>query len=209
MINGVGSSTALWSSLYAGSSGTSTAAGSSTDLSQIEQNLFAKIDTNGDGTIDKTELSNFFTSLSSAGLPAQGSSTAGATAAGVPATGASVDTGALFSSLDTSGDGSISEQEFSANVGSLVDQLRSQLTANIANSVASTGYSATAPSTATQQTDAANNSNQPHAHHHGHGHGHGGDANSTNGLVGALLRQYSVAAGSGGATSGTTVSTSA
>ena len=202
MISGVGSSTALWSPLYAGSSGSSTAAGSSADLSQIEQNLFAKIDTNGDGTIDKTELSNFFNSLS-----AQGSSTAGATAAAVPATGAAVNTSSLFSSLDTSGDGSISAQEFSANVGSLVDQLRSQLTANVANSAASTTVAATTQSTATQQADGANGSSQ--AHHH-HGHGHRGDANSTNGLVGALLRQYSAtAAGSSSATSGTTVSTSA
>ncbi len=202
MISGVGSSTALWSSLYAGSSGSSTAAGSSADLSQIEQNLFAKIDTNGDGTIDKTELSNFFNSMS-----AQGSTAAGATAAAVPATSASVDTGALFSSLDTSGDGSISEQEFSANVGSLVDQLRSQLTANVANSAASATAAATTQSSATQQTDTSNNTQ---SHHH-HGHGHRGDANSTNGLVGALLRQYSMASAgsSGAATSGTTVSTSA
>ena len=204
MISGVGSSTAWWPPLTAGSSSNASSASGPPDLSQIEQDLFTKIDTNGDGTIDKSELSNFFNSLS-----AQGVSAAGGTASASSASAASVSTSSLFASLDTSGDGTISQQEFSANVGSLVDQLRSQLTANIADSVASTGYSATAPSTATQQTDAANSSNQPHAHHHGHGHGHGGDANSTNGLVGALLRQYSVAAGSGGATSGTTVSTSA
>ncbi|HEY4213792.1 MAG TPA: EF-hand domain-containing protein [Steroidobacteraceae bacterium] len=201
MISGVGGSAALWSSLYAGSSGSSTAAGSSADLSQVEQKLFAKIDTNGDGTIDKTELSNFFNTLS-----AQGSSAAGATAAASPASVTSVGTSGLFSSLDTSGDGSISEQEFSANVGSLVDQLRSQLTANVASSAASTTAAATTQSTATQQANSSNN-NQPHHHH---GHGHRGDASSTNGLVGALLKQYSVAsAGSSSATSGTTVSTSA
>ena len=64
MISGIGSSTSYLSSLFGtngtnGSSGTSSTS-SSSSLSQTEEELFASIDSNGDGSISQSEFSKFY-----------------------------------------------------------------------------------------------------------------------------------------------------
>jgi hypothetical protein len=72
------------------------------------QELFAKLDVNGDKAIDADEIQSFTDHVSNK-------------------TGAKVDAGALLTSLDSDGDGSISTTELGDNVQALFDQLRSQL----------------------------------------------------------------------------------
>jgi hypothetical protein len=69
-------------------------AGSASMIQQFQQNLFNKIDANGDGTIDKSELESAVT--------------------GAGGSKASAD--ALFAELDPNGSGSISEQQFEQNL---------------------------------------------------------------------------------------------
>jgi hypothetical protein len=61
MINGIGSSSSYFSSLFAtnGANGTNSTSASSgaTQLAQTEEKLFASIDTNGDGSISQGEFS--------------------------------------------------------------------------------------------------------------------------------------------------------
>lgn len=84
--------------------------GSSAVFSSLQQKLFTKLDTNGSGGIDKTELSEFM-------------SFAASQSGGTQAT----DSAALFSSIDSDGDGAISQTELSDGAKSLFDQLRAQL----------------------------------------------------------------------------------
>jgi Ca2+-binding EF-hand superfamily protein len=93
-------------------SGLSTVAstiGRSADSSKLQQKLLEKIDSNSDGSIDKTELSSFMEYVDSK----------------TGSTGSDVD--AVFKSLDADSDGSVSSDEFAANSDSLIDQLRDQL----------------------------------------------------------------------------------
>jgi Ca2+-binding EF-hand superfamily protein len=81
----------------------------SVDPAKLQQKLLAKLDTNGDQSIDKTELKSFMDFVST-----QSSTSSG-------------DTDALFSALDSDSDGSISSTELADNGKALFDQLRDQL----------------------------------------------------------------------------------
>jgi len=72
------------------------------------QELFGKLDVNGDNAIDAEEIQSFADHVSGK-------------------TGATVDAGALLTSLDGDGDGSITSTELGDNVHALFDQLRTQL----------------------------------------------------------------------------------
>jgi Ca2+-binding EF-hand superfamily protein len=72
------------------------------------QELFGKLDVNGDSAIDAEELQSFADHVGGK-------------------TGATVDAGALLTSLDSDGDGSITSTELGDNVQALFDQLRTQL----------------------------------------------------------------------------------
>ena len=72
------------------------------------QQLFGKLDTNGDGAIDTSELKTFADDISSK-------------------TGTTVDASSLMTSLDSDGNGSVSSTELKDNGKALFDQLRQQL----------------------------------------------------------------------------------
>lgn len=76
--------------------------------SNRSQQLFGKLDTNGDGTIDSTELKSFTDYIGQK-------------------TGTTIDADSLLTALDSDGNGSISSSELSANGRTLFDQLRQQL----------------------------------------------------------------------------------
>jgi Ca2+-binding EF-hand superfamily protein len=80
------------------------------DPAQMQAKFFAKVDANGDGGIDKTELTDAIDEMKKR---------SGSTA--------EVDVDALFSALDTAGDGSISQTELSENDRALFETLREQL----------------------------------------------------------------------------------
>lgn len=86
------------------------------DPAKLQQKLLAKLDTNGDKSIDKNELKSFidFVSTQTGGTSTTGTSTASST-------------DALFSTLDSDSDGSISSTELADNGKALFDQLRDQL----------------------------------------------------------------------------------
>lgn len=76
---------------------------------KLQQQLFNKVDSNGDKSIDKTELTSFLDSVSEQ-------------------TGTdSVDSESLLTAMDTDGSGDISETELQDNGEALLEQLRSQL----------------------------------------------------------------------------------
>jgi Ca2+-binding EF-hand superfamily protein len=90
------------------------------DPAKLQQKLFAKLDTNGDQSIDKSELKSFMDFVSTqTGTSTSGTSTTGTSAAS--------STDALFSALDSDGDGSITSTELADNGKALFDQLRDQL----------------------------------------------------------------------------------
>lgn len=79
------------------------------DAQALQEKLFTKLDSNGDGGIDKTELSDFMS------FAAQSSGTQ------------ATDGAALFSSIDSDGDGAITQTELSDGAKALFDELRAQL----------------------------------------------------------------------------------
>jgi Ca2+-binding EF-hand superfamily protein len=76
----------------------------------LQEKLFNKLDVNGDGGIDQSELGSFLDYVSSA----SGSTT-------------QTDTSQLFKTLDADGDGAISKQELTDGAKKLFEQLRTQL----------------------------------------------------------------------------------
>ena len=80
------------------------------DKAALQEKLFSKLDVNGDGGVDESELNDFLSYASSA-------------------TGSTAATGSaeLFDSIDSDGDGNISKTEMSDGVKSLFDELRTQL----------------------------------------------------------------------------------
>jgi Ca2+-binding EF-hand superfamily protein len=75
---------------------------------QKAQELFAKLDTNGDNSVDATELKSLTDYLSEE-------------------TGTTVDAASLLKAVDSDGDGSISSTEITDNAKKLFDSLRDQL----------------------------------------------------------------------------------
>jgi Ca2+-binding EF-hand superfamily protein len=105
MVSSIGSSAVFSFAMLSGSQSRG-----SRDMQALQEKLFTKLDANGDGGINKTELSEFmsFAAQSSGGQ-------------------ATTDSSALFSSLDSDGNGAISQAELSDGVKTLFDQLRTQL----------------------------------------------------------------------------------
>jgi Ca2+-binding EF-hand superfamily protein len=81
--------------------------GGASRASKYVDQIFSKLDANGDGSFDKTELTSFV----------QGAQSTGDT---------SVDVDKIFSALDANGDGSVTKQEFGDAARRLHDQLQSQ-----------------------------------------------------------------------------------
>ena len=77
----------------------------------LQEKLFTKLDVDGNGSIDKSELSDFMSFVASA--------------QGTQAT----DSSQLFSKLDADGDGAVSQSELADGARSLFDELRSQMMA--------------------------------------------------------------------------------
>jgi Ca2+-binding EF-hand superfamily protein len=80
------------------------------DPAALQEKLFSKLDVDGSGGIDQSELKDF---LSFAASSTQGSS--------------QVDSAQAFSALDSDGDGSVTSTELADGARSLFDALRSQL----------------------------------------------------------------------------------
>ena len=109
MISTLSGGSNAWPSAACGQSASS--ASSTGNLAQLETQLFARIDTNGNGSISQSELTNFLNTLTSA----KQSASPGANAS------------SLLNALDTSGAGGISLQSFQSNIGTFLSALRSQL----------------------------------------------------------------------------------
>jgi Ca2+-binding EF-hand superfamily protein len=80
------------------------------DPAALQEKLFNKLDVNGDGGIDQSELGDFLDYVSSA----TGSTT-------------QTDSSQLFKTLDADGDGAISKQELTDGAKKLFEELRAQL----------------------------------------------------------------------------------
>lgn len=93
------------SSIYSSYASTQTRAA---DTSKLQQQLFSKVDSNGDQSIDETELKSFLDYVGEK-------------------TGSSIDSASALKALDSDGNGSISETELTDNASALFDQLKSQL----------------------------------------------------------------------------------
>lgn len=192
MISGIGNSASYWSSLFAtNNTSSSSATSGSTSLTQTEQQLFAGIDTDGDGGISQSEFTRFLNQTAQA---------AGNTSDQTQAANA------LFAKM-SGGSGSISLQQFEADAGDLVTQLQSEIAAGSA-SAGSASSSATSsllsqlaqsaqslasgsaasiatPSSSQASSNNANTSNGQSHHHHGREVG--------SSLISQFMQQYQAA----------------
>jgi EF-hand domain pair len=165
MISSIGSSPACY--------GQSQSQGSPASLAQTEEKLFADIDTNGDGSVSKSELTSFLDKSSGAMGATQPSDST---------------VSSLFASMDSSGDSSISLSEFQGNASSLADQLRSQLAQAASNSSSAV---TSASSSSSDGTTGASTSSTTGSHHHHHGAPPAGGGDQGEGsLIAQLLQQY-------------------
>lgn len=199
MISAIGSASSFLSSLF-GTNGTNSSNASSS-LAQTEEQLFASIDTNGDGSISQSEFSGFLNKTAAA---------AGDNASQTQAANS------LFAQM-SGGSGSISLQQFEANAGGLVNQLQSEIAVGSASGTGSSsttsdllsqltqsaqtlaaGSAASIASSSSSTTASSNTSNTGSTGHHHH-HGHGGGSP----LISQFLQQYQAT----GATSTPVVST--
>lgn len=103
MVSGVTSGNAMIAAIQARMQGAVKGA-------QNSQDLFAKLDKSGDGSIDKTELKSFLDYVGNKAGSDQ-----------------SLDADALFSALDGDGDGKLSSQELADGAKTLFDMLQDQL----------------------------------------------------------------------------------
>lgn len=149
------------------------------DAQAMQEKLFSKLDVNGDGGIDQSELSQFVDFVSSsASSSGTTSSTSGAD---------------LFKTMDTDGDGSLSKTELADGTKKLFDELRTQLMTQVASSAGTsdTQASATAQASgdtqATSQPTGAPQGSPPPAPPGGGHHHHGGGMFSK---IASLLDQY-------------------
>lgn len=94
------------------------------DATEMANDLFSKLDTSGQGYIEKSDLQNAFDQASSQ----------------VNASGSSTSADELFSQLDNDGDGKVTKQEFTDSVKKLADQLDQQFqSARMQNSISQMG----------------------------------------------------------------------
>jgi hypothetical protein len=170
MISGLGSS-AAWSAA---------SSASASSVAQNQQTLFSDLDSNGDGSINQTELSDFFSKLTSQ-----------ASTGGTSATCGAGDSGAadLINLLRSQIAASAANTASSAAAGAGTTAANADATAATAASAAATS----AGSASSGSTTAANASQSHHHHHHGGG-GKGGE--SGGGLIASLLQQFGISTGS-------------
>ena len=160
MVSSVSSNAALSSAMLSGSQ-----CRGPRDPQAFQEKLFSKLDVNGDGGIDASELSQFvdFASSSTSSTSAT-SNTAAAD---------------LFKSMDADGDGTLSKTELADGTKKLFDELRTQL---MSASGATAGAASTdaAPTAATSTdattanaapTDGTQRPPPPPGGHHHHGGG--------------------------------------
>ena len=173
MSSAISSATAAWPSLFGSTCGAASSSSSgASGLAQAEQQLFAAIDTNGNGSISQNELTHFMSALSGSASPTP--SSAASTLFGALATNGS-------SSASSSPGGGISLQDFQSNISTFLTALRSQLAAATATGGANAGATASASSAAASGTPGS-----AHGMHHGH-QGHGG----ADALLASLMQQLS------------------
>lgn len=203
MINGIGSSANYFNSLFA-TNGTQGSSGSSS-LAQTEEKLFARIDTNGDGSLSQSEFTSFLSQASAA------------TGSAAPST---AQANALFSQMSNGGN-SISLQQFESNAGDLVTALQNEISASssaaststssassllsqLAQSAQSMVAGSAAGITSHNSSNATSNTNGSNGtgHHRHHGQDGGGS------LISQFMQQYQ-AAGATGTTAASTLSTTA
>jgi len=112
MVSSVTSSAGFSTAMLSGSQcrGTRGSESQQADKTALQEKLFSKLDVNGDGGVDESELNDFLSYASSA--------------TGTSSTTSSTD---LLESIDTDGDGSISKTEMADGAKSLFDALRTQL----------------------------------------------------------------------------------
>ena len=198
MISGIGSSTNYFNSLFA-TNGTSGSSGTSS-LAQTEEKLFARIDTNGDGSLSQSEFTSFLDQASAA------------TGSAAPST---AQANALFSQMSNGGS-SISLQQFESNAGDLVTALQneiaagssssssasstSELLSQLTQSVQSLVAGSAAGITSSNSSNATSNTNSSNSTGHHHHHGHGG---ATGSLISQFMQQYQAAGATTTATAAT------
>lgn len=163
------SSSAAFSSAMVSSSGSQCRG--ARDTQAFQEKLFSKLDANGDGGIDQSELGAFvdFASQSVNGTSASSSSTSATD---------------LFKSMDADGDGTLSKSELADGTKKLFEELRTQLMS--ASAGAASGTSSTDASTSNDATSSATSADAqatdappagapqgppppPGGHHHGGG----------------------------------------
>ena len=179
MISTISGGSSAWPSAACGQSASS--ASSPGNLAQLETQLFARIDTNGNGSISQSELANFMNTLTSATQSAS--------------SGAS--SSSLFNALDTSGASGISLQSLQSNIGTFLSALRSQLATTNSPTTRVTGGIA-----GNSMTSSAVGG----AQHRLHGYGHVGGG--LNALLAALQQATSGTSSTDAASTGTAPSTS-
>ena len=207
MISGIGNDASYYSSMFgsplaSNSMNGSSAASGSTSLAQAEQQLFAGIDTNADGSISQSEFTGFLNKTAAAY-----GNTADQTQAA----------NALFAKISGGGN-SISLSQFQADAGDLVSQLQSEIAAGSGSTGTSTGSSAVSSllgqlaraaqalvsgsaasiATSSNSNTFSNSSNTRASQHHHHPGREVG-----NSLISQFMQQYQAA----GATSTPAVST--
>jgi hypothetical protein len=138
------------------------------DPQAFQEKLFSKLDVNGDGGIDQSELTQFVDFASSSTGTTSSSDTAGAD---------------LFKAMDTDGDGTLSKTELADGTKKLFEELRTQLMASSADATSS----ATASTGA--NADAAPNDTPPGPPPPGGGHHHHGGGGMF-AKIASLLDQY-------------------
>jgi hypothetical protein len=136
MVSSVSSNAAFSSAALSGSQCRGTR-----DPQAFQEKLFSKLDVNGDGSIDQSELSQFVDFASSAAKSAS---------AGSDSTGAD-----LFQAMDTDGDGKLSKTELAEGTKKLFDELRTQLMSASNGAASSSATSTGATSAGTQSADAS------------------------------------------------------
>lgn len=179
MVSSVSSSAAFSTAMLSGSQCRGTR-----DPQAMQEKLFSKLDVNGDGGIDQSELTQFLDYASSAISGTSGTSSTSATS-----DTASTD---LFKAMDTDGDGTLSKTELADGAKKLFDELRTQLmtasgSASGTRSTDSTSSAASAADTSSIDDTQGPPPGPPPGPAPSGGHHHGGGLFAK---IASLLDQY-------------------
>ncbi len=193
-------------SMSGGCSATLFASMQKSQAADRSQQLFSKLDVNGDGAIDSSELKTFADDINSKA-------------------GTKLDANSLLTALDSDGDGSVSSAELKDNGKALFEQLRQQLTgtqsqataqppdsSDLFNSIDTNGDGSISKTELdgflTQKPDGgANAPSAPH-HHHGGPSASSQDDDGIKKIIASLIAQYG-ATKSDDAATGSTLSVAA